>query len=670
MKKNETNIKLFLTSLFACSLLFVINCGNSLNKSNSANESAGNGTFVLQIGDANTQMRAMNMQMRESLTIMPSQSDFENKIELYVLTFNEQGGRIETATIEKGRSSTVSLPAGTYDLELTAYDAITGGNLIAEGELKTVKIDSNSTTIGKVTLNGIMNGAAQGTFYWEITYPANVSVKMDITPLPNGAVAATKNFPAGTVQFDNKDSINLASGQYSVIFTVEKPNMRTVTWREALHIYGNMTSRFIYKFTDDHFIASSYLVTFWHGNSGPTPGIKISDKTYFYYGQPDDPVNPSGYTFFGWYEEPACITPAGIPLKDNLYARWISNNAWDGSADPAPISLNSNELLYIENPRYGWYVKTIDGKWLSGEMEYVGEQGNMEIDVDAGITHTGQNGLKGAKGIVGNGLGKWEWVGFTSGSIVCSYLDVDIYIPYKNLNYYIASVDAQEVVLTKFNAIDHFSSCILPTSPINYRAYRRCWHVSSAGGLTLKLKIDIDASSGYEYNSAGDSTNHYPIFEQTGGAVYYWRDGSQDMCSILGEPVKILDFNPGNTPASIKIRPFSIMESDTVFEEIVGGEDIELVVINSSNYRSKTDYLKINNVTVGEIKVEVIGHIQQQVSPYGISRVTLKVTYNLDSSFFPSGVNKILCNGMEVPSNGIITMERNHGPITINTEFK
>jgi hypothetical protein len=49
------------------------------------------------------------------------------------------------------------------------------------------------------------------------------------------------------------DFIELDTGYYRVLFSLQKPGHELTTQREILHIYPNMTSFFEFEFTDDHF---------------------------------------------------------------------------------------------------------------------------------------------------------------------------------------------------------------------------------------------------------------------------------------------------------------------------------------------------------------------------------------------------------------------------------
>ena len=338
MKNNRTNIKLFLTSLIACSLLFVTACGN---QSNSAKRLPGEGTFVLYIeGDdsnidsADSKMRIASTTVQSRKTIMP---EISAAINTYKLTFSSGGTTVHEETFGKNDPKSVNLAAGNYTLDVTAYN--TGGQAIATGKILSVTISAGNTSMGIVTMEGIIGAGLQGTFSWKITYDGGIpgetiAVKMDIQPLPSGT-PDTKNFTAGqSLNAGSGSSGTYNSGYYSVIFTLTGDRFKQpVIWRETLHIYQNLTSELVYTFKVEHFVKKTYNVTHWHGIfHGAADRVLIGTTTHFYDGndwfaEPTAKPDPS-YTFAGWYTTKECTTatayvPTNLTGNLDLYAKWV-----------------------------------------------------------------------------------------------------------------------------------------------------------------------------------------------------------------------------------------------------------------------------------------------------------------------------------------------------------
>ncbi|MCL2155485.1 MAG: InlB B-repeat-containing protein, partial [Leptospirales bacterium] len=194
-------------------------------------------------------------------------------------------------------------------------------------------------------LNAIMESGA-GTFTWDISFPAGLEIaKMEIISL-TGSFAKTEDF--NTASTSSTGSVDLDSGQYRIVFTLKKPgnDKKSVTWRETLHIYQNMESKFDYAFTDEHFIKKSYNVTLEY-NDGILPVVTTRFHGVTDYADITNRItNRKGYVFKGWYTDAGLSTPLGDPtpaLEDNisLYAKW--NSAGSGNVTIVP----GNERVVI-----------------------------------------------------------------------------------------------------------------------------------------------------------------------------------------------------------------------------------------------------------------------------------------------------------------------------------
>jgi len=656
MKKNKT-LKVLLTSLIAaCSLLFAVGCGKLFGPSDpNGKTSAGKGTFSLRIGGTNAQSR----------TIMPDNP--LSQVVGYTLKFTNTVTSVAQAPIYRTKtqvSESVNLEVGTYNLEVTAYTSYTDettntpvakGNAVnPNNSSDQIDINKGGTTFGIVYLEAITAG--QGTFTWEIGLPALDTASMTITPLPGGS-PTTYNL-LGAASPDNKEgSCSLNSGEYSVVFTLTKDaTTKPVIWRETLHIYQNMTSDFKHTFTDDYFIKNSFTVSLYHGGVG---GELILSKTWFYDEDytPNNPNNP-GYDFGGWYEDTACTTTPysfGPPLPEltgdlKLYAKWKQDAA------TANTSINSNDLLTVSGSS-GWYAKDVSGTWLEGYMVQTGEKKELDISLtEVRYSFNQFQQQKADSGVLDGGVGAWSWKCDTNGNPAEVVVTVDIFIPYDSLDVWFEQED------NPANQIRKGNNSLKPN----------VYEISATGSTFFILKIKLNASSAWEYKD--DSFEpHYPIFRQGSGgsAIYYWQQGG-DMWSIFGESVQIIEFpidNHGEL-GSIVIRAWDVSEPGVYFYPSLSGSDTALTaLITNSDYKSPVSYdLKIDGVKVGEIMVKIKSHVQGGSPDYILSKVTLEIEYDLDTAFADT-VESFTCGGITVPGTNIVEIEKNHGPITLTTEF-
>jgi len=223
-------------------------------------------------------------------------------------------------------SQPVILAPGTYYLRVTAF--VEANKPAAKAVLDPVEITSGDNTIGEAQLKAI-DDSGTGNFSWDIEYPGDVTeAYMEITPA-SGGIVKTYYFEHDTEEkVENPGSLDdeLDSGYYYVVFTLKKDS-GAITWRETLHVYQNMTSRFEYEFTDLHFSTNIYTVTYVYNDGSTVDYVKSylhgSDK----YGLASTPTR-TGYVIDGWYIDNTTFaneygnfsTPLTADLT--LYAKW------------------------------------------------------------------------------------------------------------------------------------------------------------------------------------------------------------------------------------------------------------------------------------------------------------------------------------------------------------
>jgi len=143
-----------------------------------------------------------------------------------------------------------------------------------------------------------------------------------------GTAEKTLYFIGGAPQANRTGSDELNSGVYRVVFTLIKDsNTQTVTWRDAVHVYQNMTSVFSYEFIEAHFNNIKYTVRFVY-NDGATPDL-LADRLH---GQTvQAPASPprTDYDFDDWYTDNSFRDKwdfnTVLTGDITLYANWISN---------------------------------------------------------------------------------------------------------------------------------------------------------------------------------------------------------------------------------------------------------------------------------------------------------------------------------------------------------
>jgi len=310
--------------LFAVYLL-ISGCKNPFDPLQEENSPVEKGSFSLVVDG-----------VRAGRTIMPEIQ--ESAFVAYTLTFFV--GTINNSSVVVNRTPAdledeVVLDTGIWDLLVTAYLDTERTKPAAQGSISGIEITTGEETTGSVTLSQITTtGSGQGTFSWEIEYPAEVNkASMTITRLSgnNETVVDTWFFQGGTnpeKDVDDEDTLSLDVGYYRVVFTLTDTAGKSVVWREILHVYDSKDSAFSHEFTSNQFVYTLITVTFdsQGGSTVPSQSVNVNSPVA-------RPVNPtrSGYNFVGWYTTSGLTTlyDFSTPVTGNitLYARWNTADA-------------------------------------------------------------------------------------------------------------------------------------------------------------------------------------------------------------------------------------------------------------------------------------------------------------------------------------------------------
>jgi len=413
-------------------------------------------------------------------------------------------------------------------------------------------------------------------------------------------------------------------------------------------------------------------------------------------GQVSFTVQPNNGLSAGQYNAEITITYAG-GTSLTVSVTFTVEVKFSGHAS-TNIGLNSNNLLDIPGVRYGWYAKQVSGKWLrKGYMKVSGEDKQMSIAVpaiDFPFTNLNNNAYQTWSGDLDNNLGAYVVTTRRTGSNVCFHADINIYIPHDTVNIYFQVVGQTTRI---YQGNDSTHNCyVFGGSTANPAGRSSCWFVGSPGGNSnIQLKIDVESYTSFEYDEQTDLP--YPIFQQ--GGLYYWQIQNcidtcgtgciikndqhvKDFWSVTGDPIKIIEFNPGvhDAQGNIIIRSWDPNAEGVSFREAsqayiaansVSGLDIDAPLLDpSKHYRQPVSFdLTIDgeDEPVGTAIVKIVDHVQDPATLV-ISRVTLEIKFELKPEFAPY-VDRIILGGTVIPANNTITVERNHGNITLPLEF-
>ena len=237
-------------------LLVLANCKNLFQPpelpQTEAPAQSGEGTFSLEIGG-----------VRAGRTILPV--TVQNDFAAYTLVFSASGGQdVSAERTNANLGQAVSLPAGTWNLTVTAFMDSEKTKPAAQGSISGIEISGGGSVSRSLELSPVIEAGATGTFRWNISYPSDVtSVGITITPLDTatGTAAQTLYFVGGEPLTDKNNAaapLALQTGYYRVTFNLSKGKIETGR-EEYLHIYKNMESRFEYTFTPDYFTVYSVI---------------------------------------------------------------------------------------------------------------------------------------------------------------------------------------------------------------------------------------------------------------------------------------------------------------------------------------------------------------------------------------------------------------------------
>jgi len=272
---NRPKITVFVLLLAACFLLVLSGCQNPLrpdsgSSDTAANEAAGtgDGPGSLSLTISRQGMRALMPPALMPLTIMPPETRLDDFDRFYLEFVAITAGNTSFSINWMHGSGTVYLEAGIWDLRVTSFlaDAEGVATLKAAVGSKRIEVLAGSSIDGNVSLHPITEG--EGTFSWDIHFPANVhTARMDITQI-NGAPFFHYYFQGGTPSIANRFSRILPAGRYRVIFTLINDREERAVASEILHVYRNMESGFEETFGEQHFITPllGIILDAWDGS--------------------------------------------------------------------------------------------------------------------------------------------------------------------------------------------------------------------------------------------------------------------------------------------------------------------------------------------------------------------------------------------------------------------
>jgi hypothetical protein len=267
---------------------------------------AGYGYFMMKVSDARS--------------ILPPATQYDvDDIDTFELAFTGAATINETLS---SHTEKVSLPQGTYDLEVTAFKG-SGAEAVAvfTGESKTsFEITAGGTASINIELFPIIaSGEGRGAFAWDITLPALDSAAMTITPIDTANGTAAQTIPL-TANTRNQNERELNTGFYRVLIVLEKTDYQSVYIREALHVYAGMTSEYVKEFEDSDFNSAV------QPNSPDNPFLVSTVADLQKVGTGTD-----GWTLSAHYRQAENIGPSGMP--SNWTPIGSSSNNFTGSYD-------------------------------------------------------------------------------------------------------------------------------------------------------------------------------------------------------------------------------------------------------------------------------------------------------------------------------------------------
>ncbi|MDR1836481.1 MAG: InlB B-repeat-containing protein [Treponema sp.] len=268
--------------------------------------------------------------------------------------------------LEKLEANAFTVTPGTYSIEVWAYNnaaATQYTGAVAYGKSTPITVaagtgDSRSIALAAITdkeVVGETNTARQGTgiFAWNLTLGANTTAaSLTLTTYPDGDPVT--GFTSRNIMTTLNSSDVLDPGFYNVSIALSGTNVKSATIREVLHIYQGMTSTYVA--TLPALSTNVYTITYQYNNGGGTANQSESvTHGNAITGPSPDPtgITYTGYSWVGWFTEDVPVGTASAegggtqvvvgtykPIKNQtLYGRWQSTGinvtvTWDPPEHP------------------------------------------------------------------------------------------------------------------------------------------------------------------------------------------------------------------------------------------------------------------------------------------------------------------------------------------------
>jgi hypothetical protein len=374
-------------------------------------------------------------------TILPAAHDFS----VYTLAFTK-GSDTQYFDTRYTSGYTVSLPAGTWNLTVTAYRDSEKTRPAARSIPMEVTITAGYNTSRTVELLPIDTGGT-GTFRWkidfpdEITYAAMSIYRLNPTALERGDMVKFVSFFNGTDKINTEGSEEMDTGYYEVEFSLSGSAGNTGRV-EYLHIYQNMESLFIHKFSSGlQGLAASLAWLQTNAQSDTVYDIEVDadesldPQTLYYSGKTNVTVRLAGGTVMRTISlsNNGSLFTVGwgvrLVLDRNITLRGNSENTGSlVSVEYGTLEMRDGSFITGNTASYagGVYVYggtfTMSGGEISGNTAYIGG-GGVYMSSDETFTKTGggtvygytagdtnSNVVKDRSGVVKNNLGHAVYV--------------------------------------------------------------------------------------------------------------------------------------------------------------------------------------------------------------------------------------------------------------------
>jgi len=439
MKTRKTVIAV-LTAMLVISAIFIVGCIEQVGELTVKKvDQKGEGT-VVDTEDGGGQVPVekgkvkLNFSERNARTIFPDLTSFPLATMVYDVAFtsttpaNSANNETLTKVSFTDATAPVDLNVDTYNISIHAYKSGVPPVLIAQWDNTLtagmsgdddisagVAVTSSSGYVS-VTANlvGLTNGAAQGKFTYNVTYPALPSGGTQLTGLSyTSAVlevlnsdgiplssAISRNLTVATNNsIADASAILLDSGFYIVRVTLVASKCQNRVVEEIIHIYPEMMTRFgnnANATTSPNTPISipapnqNEFTVIYNANA---TGVTVDDDTNYTSGTYTEsdianaspttniaPPTATGYTFSGWYQEVGLSTPwtpgSSRVFKDRtIYARWgngIGNSITFNTSSPMTLNgyvVDGATSTDVHNGTTT-YGKIVDGYNSSGSTVY------------------------------------------------------------------------------------------------------------------------------------------------------------------------------------------------------------------------------------------------------------------------------------------------------------